>query len=263
MRQHLIGLVLVLLSATPALAQPSRVAPKKVDIRKHIADLVVYKDDIGKYYVAPRPDQQKAGLDSLVFFGDGKHFYKQVVIGYGSSAKPDWTSEWNLWSPRVRGRPTAGLVLTPKELYVQCRQEEKRVLTQLSDDQRRKLLEKGQFFERFWQRETRMLARDDSGVYFLVDRYSDDAGGGGYRVFVGKKGAMKEQAMTNIVNDSAGDIYSTKSGELKFITENGKAFWKRGGKRVELVVLPPFDNRYLIYRELGVYGQLGVVCEDQ
>jgi hypothetical protein len=263
MRQHL-ALALLLGAATSAFAQPAkgRATPKKIDIKPIMKDLVIYKDDIGKYYVVPRPDQHAVSTDSMVFFGDGKSFYKQRVIGYGSSARPEWQADWTLWSPRVKGRIHATLTLTHKELFVHCREREKRPLTQVSEDQTRKMLEKGQFFENFWQRESRMLARDDNGVYFFVDRLTDEAGGGGYRVFVGKKGAMKEQAMTNIVSDSAGDIYSTKTGELKFITENGKAFWKKGGKKSELVVLEPFANRYLIYRELGIYGQLGVVCED-
>jgi hypothetical protein len=75
---------------------------------------------------------------------------------------------------------------------------------------------------------------------------------------------MKEQAMTNVVSDSGGDIYATKSGSLKIITDNkaSTAFWIKGGKKTELTVLVPADNRYLIYRGLGIYGSLGVVCDD-
>jgi hypothetical protein len=32
---------------------------------------------------------------------------------------------------------------------------------------------------------------------------------------------------------------------------------------MELTVVDTYDNRYLIYRELGIYGQLGAVCDDQ
>ncbi len=44
---------------------------------------------------------------------------------------------------------------------------------------------------------------------------------------------------------------------------DGKAYWKKGGKKTELVQLDPAQNRYVIYRELGIYGTLGVVCDDQ
>lgn len=263
MRQHLIALAVAVGFAPPAFAQPAakQPAPKKAVVKDR-DKLVVYKDDIGKYYVVPRPDLHVVGLESMVFFGDGKRFYRQSIIGYGSQSRPEWQAEWTLWSPRVKERAHATIYLTAKELFVQCQSREKRPLTQLSADQGRKVIASAQFFEPFWQRESRFLARDDDGTYFFVDRLRDEAGGGGYRIFVGKKGTMKQLPMTNLVNDSAGDIYATRSGELKFITENGKAFWKKGNRRTELVVLPPAANRYLIYRELGIYGQLGVVCED-
>ena len=41
--------------------------------------------------------------------------------------------------------------------------------------------------------------------------------------------------MTNVVSDSAGEIFATKTGELKIVTtEDGKAFWNKGGKKTEL-----------------------------
>lgn len=69
--------------------------------------------------------------------------------------------------------------------------------------------------------------------------------------------------MTNMVSDSAGEIYATKTGQLKIIADKDhKAFWIKGGKKTELTVLEPMDNRYLIYRDLGIYGSLGAVCDD-
>jgi hypothetical protein len=71
--------------------------------------------------------------------------------------------------------------------------------------------------------------------------------------------------MTNVVSDSAGEIYATKSGDLKVVTDGktGKAYWKKGQTKEELILLDAFANRYLIYRELGIYGQLGSMCDDQ
>ncbi len=46
-------------------------------------------------------------------------------------------------------------------------------------------------------------------------------------------------------------------------TDAGKTFWIKGAKKTELTMLEPTDNRYLIYRELGIYGALGAVCDDQ
>ena len=71
--------------------------------------------------------------------------------------------------------------------------------------------------------------------------------------------------MTNVVSDSAGEIYATKSGDLKIVTDgnSGKAYWKKGQAKSDLTVLDLLPNRYLIYRELGIYGQLGALCDDQ
>ena len=68
---------------------------------------------------------------------------------------------------------------------------------------------------------------------------------------------------TSLASDSAGEIFATKAGRLKIITaKDGKAYWIKGGQKTELTVVEPVDNRYLIYRELGIYGQLGTVCDD-
>jgi len=93
----------------------------------------------------------------------------------------------------------------------------------------------------------------------------EEFGGPGFRVYVGQKGAMKLMPMVSMASDSAGEIFATKNGQLKIVADrDGKsAFWIKGGKKTELTVLPPPDNRYLIYRELGIYGQLGAICDDQ
>jgi hypothetical protein len=71
------------------------------------------------------------------------------------------------------------------------------------------------------------------------------------------------------VSDSGGEIYATKSGQLKIIAakktkdaEPPKVVWIKGGKQTELTSLEPLENRYLIYRELGIYGAIGAVCDD-
>jgi hypothetical protein len=89
-------------------------------------------------------------------------------------------------------------------------------------------------------------------------------GGAGYRVFVGKKGAMKQMPLTDVASDSAGEVYSTKNGDIRIVTENGKstAAWIKGEKRKELSVLDLDVNSHIIYSELGVYEFLGTVCDE-
>jgi hypothetical protein len=75
---------------------------------------------------------------------------------------------------------------------------------------------------------------------------------------------MKEIPLANVATDTAGEIFATKSGQLKLVANEGsKAYWSKGGKKVELTIVDPWPNRYLIYRELGIYGALGTVCDDQ
>ena len=167
----------------------------------------------------------------------------------------------------VRGlAPTARQILRKIEVVRgRCRALRlKRPLTQLKADEAKAFFGKATFLPPFWERIAKFLARDDDGVYYFVDMLREEAGGNGYRVFIGQKGSMKEQAMTNVVADSGGEIYATKSGNLKIIADKKAetAFWIKGGKKTELTVLAPLENRYLIYRGLGIYGQLGVVCDD-
>ncbi len=69
--------------------------------------------------------------------------------------------------------------------------------------------------------------------------------------------------MTNIVSDSKGEIYSTKHGELRFITATDAATWVNGTTKTDLTIVPVEDNVPMIYRDLGVYeGSLGTPCDD-
>jgi hypothetical protein len=118
------------------------------------------------------------------------------------------------------------------------------------------------------------LARDSTGRYFYVDKGSTPETEKSFRLFVGPKGRMKLQKMTNVVADSEGEIFTTKSGSLKYVTDRKKPpVWTEHGKSTTLTVVPiegtddsgaPMNNYQLIYNELGVYlGQrLGNPCDD-
>jgi hypothetical protein len=118
------------------------------------------------------------------------------------------------------------------------------------------------------------LARDDAGTYFFVDRQREPPQSKFFRLYMGKKGEMKPLKMVNVVSDSEGDIFATKTGELRLIipkegrggldSERREPVWIKGKKRVSLTWVPVEDNAYMIYAELGVYaGQLlGTPCDD-
>jgi hypothetical protein len=263
-RHHLITLLLLLPAA--ALAEPAAKhlasdKPQAIDPKPMAAQLDVYKDDLGGYYVTPSLGQGGDDRDKWVFFGDGKTMYQQRVIGGGSSGDGQ---DWSLWAPRVKGITYGSIELQKGVATVHCREKDPRALKKLTADEAKTFFKAAQFLPPLWRRSAHFLARDDDGTYYYVDQLLEDYGGKGFRVYVGQKGAMKELPLTNSVSDSAGEIFATKTGELKIVTSSdGKAYWKKGGKKVDLVVLDPFPNRYLIYRDLGIYGQLGAICDDQ
>lgn len=262
MRQHLV--VIALLVATSAAAdgkKPNKHAP--IDIRPVVDQLDVFKDEAGAVLVVPKIFALQEDLDKWVFYGDAKTLYQQRIVG--SSIDKD-AYGWTIWSPRVKNISQAFVTSGPAGVEIQCTAsvDSNRKLSPLPPDEARKVLAKATFLPPLWERSAHFLARDDDGVYFFVDELREEYGGKGFRVFVGKKGALKEAAMTNVVSDSAGEIYSTKTGELKIVAgADGKAYWKKGGKKTELVVLDLAKNRYVVYRDLGVYGTLGVVCDEQ
>ena len=236
--------------------------PKPVDLKSKLDKVMVFKDELGNFYVTPKVDA--LGFDEatqLLFYGDGKAMYQQRVIGSSMDGKH---LSFNVWAPRAKGLNTASIDVVSDVASVECRSKDgMRTLTPLKADEAKLLLDKVTFYPALWKRQAKFLARDDDGVYYYVDELREEYGGNGFRIYAGMKGAMKELPMTNVVSDSAGEMYATKTGQLKIIAgADGKALWVKGGKKSELTVLPPIDNRYLIYRDLGIYGQLGAVCDD-
>ena len=60
-----------------------------------------------------------------------------------------------------------------------------------------------------------------------------------FRLFVGPKGAMKLQKMTNAVADTEGEIFTTKSGSLRYVTDRkNPPIWIQGEEELKLTVVP-------------------------
>ncbi|HEY1555697.1 MAG TPA: hypothetical protein VGF94_12755 [Kofleriaceae bacterium] len=237
--------------------------PKPIDAKAVADKLEVFRDEFGNLYVVPKPDAFSFDdTQQWVFYGDSKALYQQRVVS--TSQESGRQFEFGLWAPRAKGMQVASLENEGDKYLLRCRHTKDgvRPLVQLNADEARTVFAHAVFWPPLWQRQAHLLARDDDGVYYFVDRLRDELGGNGYRVFVGQKGAMKEIAMTNVVSDSAGEIFVTKTGQLKIVRDGDKGYWIRGGKKVELTMLEPTDNRYLIYRDLGIYGTLGAVCDD-
>ncbi|MBS1118046.1 MAG: hypothetical protein H6Q90_274 [Deltaproteobacteria bacterium] len=230
--------------------------PSPVDIKAFKGELIVLQDAAGGSYVV------RHGSEAMVFYGTGKTLYQQVTLG-GSSNGDAWSI--NTWAPRIpQIRPAAIDRLEDGTYHRSCDGKDDAVLTQLTGDKAKAVLDKYALMSEFMVRRPHLLARDDAGVYYYVDRLQKQFGGKAFRVFVGKKGAMKQVALTDIATDTAGDVYSTKTGDLRLVRNNGvgAVTWIKGEKRSELVSLDLDANSPLIFSELGIYKFMGTLCDN-
>lgn len=223
-----------------------------VDVSAVKSTFTLFTDGEGGYYASIRADMDH------VFYGDGKTFYRQRAFSGGA----DGTANWNfrMWAPRVDS--VADLDIKGSKATMTCGQDEFD-LELVSATEATKILDKAVFKRPLWTRQGHALSRDDKGNYYFVDRLQDEYGGKGFRLFIGQKGAMKEQSLTNIVSDSMGQIFTSKKGELRFVQEDGKATWIKNERKIELVNVPIEANLAMVYGELGVYeGSLGTPCDE-
>ena len=246
------------LAASAAVADP---APKPVDIKAQKSQGVVLQDPQGGIYVVFRGDDPK------VFYGpNAKSVYEQIIVGSSSDGDGGW--EFNTWAPRVPDGPHLGSIEHKKDgtYKKDCRGKDDLTLTEVGPDKARMVLDKTAFLTMATIRVPHLLARDDSGVYYYVDRIAKQYGGKGYRVFVGRKGAMKQLPLTDVASDSAGDVFSTKSGDLRLVTNSESSkqtmTWVKGEKRTELVFLDTDLNSVVIFKDLGLYTFLGTLCDN-
>lgn len=255
-----VGLGLTVVAAVTHDADAERKKKKRADdsadISKIKQDLVILTDDDGDYYAMSGTWTDEHGL----FYGDGKTMYALRVFGGGADGTTG-RIEFSFWSPRADGNASVGRS-DKGEWQLQCG-DETFALKKAPDAVAKKVLDTAAWKQPLWKRQAQLLARDDSGNYYYVDRLRDDYGGKAHRIFAGPKGGMKELPMVNVVSDSVGEIYATKRGELRFVSDKNSATWIKGASKTTLTKIPVEDNIRLIYGELGVYeGSLGTPCDD-
>ena len=249
---------LILGLATLAGSASADPKPTAVDLKPWQDKLLVLQDaQGGTYVVVPGDDPQ-------VFYGTGKQLNQQIVTG--RSADGDGWSI-NTWAPRIPELRPASIDRKQDGSFVRsCAQLDDVGLTQITGDKAKQVIEKDTFMSPTIVRVPYLLARDEAGVYYYVDRFNLKFGGKGFRVFVGKKGAMKAMPLTDVASDSAGDVFTTKTGDLRFVHTKEEAkttlTWVRGEKRTTLIKLDPDINSPLIFKDLGVYGFMGTLCEN-
>ena len=230
----------------------------KMDVADKKA-LRVYTD--GKKHLLAVQLPKEAGIPEFAWYGDGKSFYRVRVRGGGADGSE---GTWNLylWEPRS---PNGGSSLNyrDRKVKVECNNRSSELST-LPAEEAAKLLEGATFYTYRWTRQPYRLARDEKGNYYFVDMLRDVEGKKDMRLYVGQRGKLKLQQMTNIVSDSEGDIFSTKSGELRLVANHDELKWVSGKDSLKLKDVPVDDNHVLVYTDLGVYERvsLGTPCDD-
>lgn len=251
-----IGAGLVLF-ATPAIAEP----PKLIDISPYKAKLRLATDGDG-HYVAWVPFGKKEPREHVnMFYGDGKVFHRPYQnrsrTGIGRYA-------FSFREPRFRSKDSApGFRVFDGVATVRCA-ERITTLKPVPAAETRKLIDTAEFRDQLFTRQAYGLARDDTGRYYYVDKDNRTPTSRDFKLYRGQRGNLKPLNMKNVVFDSGGAIFSARQGQLRLVLGKEKATWIHRGKRIELLNLPLFPNRYLIYAELGVYRDVpfGTPCDD-
>lgn len=255
-------MALVLAKPTAARAGAEAPAAAVIDIST-VRDKLVVLGDGRKHYVVLVPF---GDMSEHVYWGDGKSFHALRVFGGGSSGDgkgADDSFDRVFWEPRVSAPYKGSLGLRARKYTVQC-DERKTELRPLAADEAAKLIAGATFRGPRWAWRAYALARDNAGTYYYVDRAREPEGNRNFRLYVGPRGGLTPQKMVNVVSDSEGDIFATRSGSLRLVLGRRESTWIAGKKETKLLSLPVEDNHVLIYGDLGVYAgeRLGTPCDD-
>lgn len=258
--------MLTTLLVAVTLAQPK---PVPIDASSFKDKLLVLTDG-QNHYVALDPEAPYG--ETTFSSGDGKQFAKVPVMGGGKNGTESWSV--SIWDPRVRhgGNSPASVDMKDSgKFYSASCAKKTTALTALPADAAKKLLAGATFVPPTWTRQPEKLLRDDTGSYYLVDRFrtSDVGDRRDFRVFSGPKGSMKQLPLKDVVDDTQGMILSTKAGNLRLITTTDGKFegkWISGKVTTPLVEVPldNYNTGRMIYMDLGPYSgqRLGTPCDD-
>lgn len=211
--------------------------------------VVVFKQDTSPYLVT--------------FAGTRRQLFEQEQLGFSMDG-----ALWDTitWAPRSRFRAQASIESRADGFVHTCGADDVFELTPLAPADAQAVLTKGEFRSTAILRVPAALARDETGTYYFVDKLRAQFGGEGYRVFVGKRGKLKQLPLVDLAIDDAGMVFATKSGEFRLTIDNGKdrsATWNVKSKTKVLKWLDPEAASYLIHRELGIYTGFGALCDDR
>jgi len=250
-------------SAAAAQAKLVDPKPRAIDISPFKDQLRVFQDQRGGTYVVL--GEALGAKETRVWYGTGKALYEQLQPRRSRNGE-----RWSiaLWAPRIPDFQPARVDRTEDGRYeASCGNDPAVALVELTGDKAAAALGATTLYTTATIRQAHMLARDDNGVYYYVDRLRDVYGGKGYRVLVGRKGGLKQLPLVDVATDYQGEVFSTKSGNLRLIHHEDpdkpvQSRWIKGKKTVDLLSLDVVEASRMIYRDLGIYKSIGTFCDN-
>ncbi len=258
--------VAVGLTAITALARVSAAPPQEIPAADRAKTTVC--TDGKSHYVAVAPDER---LITALFYGSDKQIFRVPPEQSGSLSgghflEPRFVAPSK--NDNFRGvdmRIYSEVVLDKEKATCELFCGERKVALQIVPaDKASQFLSSVKFVENPRQFVPYALARDERGTYYYVDRGATALSASRFRLFRGPRGNLKLQQMTNVVNDSEGDVFSTKTGSLRLIIDKRESTWVESEKPHKLTLVPVQQNLSVIYNDLGVYAgqRQGTPCDD-
>ena len=139
--------------------------------------------------------------------------------------------------------------------------------SEVSVEERDRVLKTATLGKRMWRHEQMALARDRS-TYYYVDQLTAEEGKLGYRLFKGPRGAVKQVQLQDVITDPVSVTFIAARSQLEVRLERGDVVSVTLGKGkrtrpLQLLSLGVAKNRSLVYHDLGAYdGEvLGGICD--
>jgi len=257
------GMLVIVCLASSAYAENEVAIPDAdpADV-KAVRELgTVLHDGKNHYLVFPGPHPEVGGA---MFYGDGKTFYKISSDHSGGDVTRE--AHWAIFDER-RGLDgwRSDLMILDGAYSITCRTKDNVIaLPALPPADARKLLAKAAFKLERMDRRPYAMGRDGT-TYYYVDAAAQPKDNSDFRLYVGKRGALKRLKLKNIAKDSEGVVLNAKEGSLRSTNDPETLTWvPKPAKKIELTVLRIVENPDLIFNELGVYNgkRFGVPCDD-
>ncbi len=211
------------------------------------------------HYLAVTP---YAGMDTVLFAGDGRSFWQQRIGGGGAEGTIRFDVAF--WDPRFPSGYQRSFEYKDGKYTLQCG-EARHSYEPVPPEKAAAIFAKAKLYKPRWRRALHALSRDDSGNYYVVDgpREENDESRK-LRLFVGPRGNLREIPLDDAIQDSKGLLLISAEGRLRIPPRSEQAEWIAPSGKLELAnfEIGPREGK-LVYAELGLYqGEpLGTACD--